>query len=411
MKILLLTQYYPPEGASIPATLAHGLAQKGHDVRVLTGFPNYPTGKVFDGYRQQWRSRETDGPVEVLRVPLYADHSMNALARTANYASFALSSATARSFARDVDVVYVYATQMTPALGPWLWRMLGGAPYVLHVQDLWPDSILGSSIVPDSPVTGVIDSVLNPWLRHTYHRASSVIGIAPTMVETLIERGSPVDRTRLIYNWSEETGTEQLPAHTPCDGQTRFIFAGNIGDMQDLETVVRAAKLVEDSPVRVTIVGDGVALDGIRTLAADLDATNVDFLGRVPQEEMPALYAQAEYALVTLKDLPVFRGTIPSKFQGALAHGLPVVTTVQGDLRSLVEGLGVGYTADAEDPESLAATLVRASELNTEGADDYGRLRERTRDVYVEQFSLSAGIEAVEDVLREAAGVTRLPAR
>lgn len=408
MKILIVSQYYPPEGASIPSTLARGLAQRGHDVRVLTGFPNYPEGKIFDGYQQKWRHRETDGSIDVLRVPLYADHSMNALARTANYASFAASSATARTFAREADVIYVYATQMTPALGPWLWRMLGDAPYVLHVQDLWPDSIVGSSIVSGSTSSKIIEAVLSPWLRSAYRKAGAVVGIAPTMVETLIERGSPAERTKLVYNWSDETGSETIPVHTPQEGQTRFIFAGNVGDMQDLETVVRAAKLVEGQSISITVVGDGVALDRIKTLAEELGATNVEFRGRVPQEEMPALYAQAEYALVTLKDLPVFRGTIPSKFQGALAQGLPVVTTVQGDLSALVEDLGVGFSAGAEDPASLAETLIRASKLN---AEQYDQLREHTLLVYLEKFSLAAGIEAVEDVLEDAAGVGQLPVR
>lgn len=408
MKILIVTQYYPPEGASIPSTLARGLAQRGHDVRVLTGFPNYPEGKIFDGYQQKWRHRETDGQIDVLRVPLYADHSMKALPRIANYASFAASSATARNFAREADVIYVYATQMTPALGPWLWRMLGDTPYVLHVQDLWPDSIVGSSIVSGSASSKIIETVLTPWLRSAYRRAEAVVGIAPTMVETLVERGSPAERTKLVYNWSEESGSETIPVHTPQEGQTRFIFAGNVGDMQDLETVVRAAKLVEDRSISVTVVGDGVALGKVKALAEELDATNVEFRGRVPQEEMPALYARAEYALVTLKDLPVFRGTIPSKFQGALAQGLPVVTTVQGDLSSLVTDLGVGFSATAEDPASLAETLIAASNLS---AEQYDELREHTLLTYLEKFSLAAGIEAIEDVLQEAAGVGQLSAR
>ena len=128
MKILVVSQYYPPEGVTIPAEIAQGLADKGHDVRVLTGFPNYPSGKIFPGYKQSWRSKEFDGQVSILRVPLVTDHSTSALRRMINYLSFALSSATARNYAKNVDVIYIYATQMTPAFGPWLWRKLGGAP-------------------------------------------------------------------------------------------------------------------------------------------------------------------------------------------------------------------------------------------------------------------------------------------
>src|SRR5699024_9867217 len=121
-----------------------------------------------------------------------------------NYVSFALTTATARGFAREADVIYVYATQMTPALGPWLWRKFRGAPYVLHVQDLWPDSILESSMVSGSKVSKLIRFILDPWLRNVYKDAAGVIGIAPTMVRTLIKRGSESDKTKLIFNWADD---------------------------------------------------------------------------------------------------------------------------------------------------------------------------------------------------------------
>ena len=122
----------------------------------------------------------------------------------ANYVSFGLSAATARSFAREVDVVYVYATQMTPALGPWLWRLTGGAPYVLHVQDLWPDSITGSSLVKGGLGARVVDAALTLGSPSVYRHAAAVIGIAPTMVETLIKRGVDRRKAHLVYNWADE---------------------------------------------------------------------------------------------------------------------------------------------------------------------------------------------------------------
>ncbi|GAB3690262.1 glycosyltransferase family 4 protein [Corynebacterium nasicanis] len=401
MKILVLTQYYPPEGAAIPAEIAQGLSERGHEVRVLTGFPNYPEGKIFPGYRQRWRSREQHGDVQVLRVPLLADHSDNPARRILNYVSFALTAASARGYARGVDVIYVYATQMTPALGPWLWRKFRGAPYVLHVQDLWPDSILESSMIAQSPAGPVIRTVLNPWLRRVYDRAAAVIGIAPTMVRTLIGRGSPAARTSLIYNWADDSAAPAEKEKDPAT--TSILFAGNIGDMQDLETVVRAAHLVEDTSVHVTLVGDGIAREKVKALAEELGCTNVTFRGSVPREEMPAIYEAADFSLVTLRDLEVFRGTIPSKFQGSIAHGVPVITTVQGDLRMLVDDLGVGFTADGEDPEALARVFRAADSMDPA---EYRDLRRRTREVYLERFSRRSGVDAVEAVLAAAAAGT-----
>ena len=402
MKVLIVTQYYPPEKAVIAPAIAQGLSDKGHDVRVLTGYPNYPEGKVFPGYKQKWRSKEQHGDVEVLRVPLWADHSTSPVRRILNYASFALSSSTARGFAKDVDVIYVYATQMTPALGPWLWKRFRGAPYVLHVQDLWPDSILESTMVSNSRAGRMIRSVLEPWLRSVYAGASGVIGIAPTMVRSLTTRGSDDSKTALVYNWADDSAPDRSSEKSPV--KTEVLFAGNIGDMQDLETVVRAAKLIEDVPVSLTIVGDGVARESVMALAKELRTDNITFRGAVPREEMPEIYSSADFSLVTLRDLEVFRGTIPSKFQASIAHGVPVITTVQGDLRGLVEEHNVGFIADAEDAESLAQAMRSAHSMKSE---EYSELQKRTRNVYLDHFSRRAGIDSVETVLNQAASSSK----
>ena len=402
MKVLIVTQYYPPEKAVIAPAIAQGLSDRGHDVRVVTGYPNYPEGKIFPGYKQKWRSKEQYGDVEVLRVPLWADHSTSPVRRILNYASFALTSSTARGFAKDADVIYVYATQMTPAFGPWLWKRFRGAPYVLHVQDLWPDSILESTMVANSKAGRVIRSTLEPWLRSVYAGASGVIGIAPTMVRTLINRGADENKTSLVYNWADDSAPDRSSAKNPA--KTEVLFAGNVGDMQDLETVVRAAKLVEELPVTITIIGDGVARQSVMALADKLGTTNITFRGAVPREEMPEIYSSADFSLVTLRDLEVFRGTIPSKFQASIAHGVPVITSVQGDLRGLVVEHNVGFTAEAEDAESIAQAIRSAHGLASE---EYSELQKRTRRVYLDHFSRNAGIDAVETVLIQAASSSK----
>lgn len=402
MKVLLVTQYYPPENVFTAATVARGLSREGHRVKVLTGYPNYPEGKLYKGFTQRWRRHEQDYEIELLRVPLVVDHSRNSVGRSLNYISFGLSAATARKFAHGADVVYVYATQMTPALGPWLWRLTGGAPYVLHVQDLWPDSITGSSMIRGRIAARVVDAILNPWLRSTYRNAAAVIGIAPTMVHTLIERGTPADRAHLVYNWAKDV--EQVPSPEISSEQarsgTRLVFAGNVGDMQDMDTTIRAACLTRDDGVQLAIVGDGVALPQARALRAEVGASNVYFQGRVPRDQMGRIFGAADYALVTLKDLPNFRGTIPSKFQAALSHGVPVITNVQGDLRALVENHGLGFTADAEDVEALASAFRAAAAQSDQQRE---QMAARARRTYAEMFSQASGISAIEEILVEAA--------
>lgn len=400
MKILLLTQYYPPENTLISPTLARHLQAEGHEVRVLTGYPNYPEGKTFPGYSQRWRTREVIEGIDTLRVPLWTDHSQNPLKRILNYASFAVSAATAHSFARGADVIYVYATQMTPALGPWLWRLLGGAPYVLHVQDLWPDSIIGSSILRGRSTTKLIAASLNPWLRSVYRRAAAVIGIAPTMVKTLADRGADERTTHLVYNWAEESSIESKKPTASETSDTlpriRLLYAGNVGDMQDLENVVLAVHRTRHLSTHLTILGDGVALPRLRSLVDSIGATNVAFLGRVPRKEMGRYYASADFAVVSLKDLPNFYGTIPSKFQAALSHGTPIITTVQGDVRDLVSEHGLGVSANAEDLGSIEGALRHVAALTPQ---EIARMGDNAGRAYYQLFSQKSGLSSITSIL------------
>lgn len=398
MRVLIVTQYFPPEPVPLPADLADGLAARGHEVRVVTGFPNYPTGRLAKGYRQRWRSHERTPTYEILRVPLFADHSMRTVRRAWNYLSFALSSATVGRFGRRADVVYVYATQMTAAFGPWLRRLFGGKPYVLHVQDLWPESVTGSSLVSTGRGVRVISHLINAWLKSVYRRSSGVIAIAPTMRSMLIERGVPHHDVAVVYNWARDAGSISSPSSG--DPDCHVVYAGNVGEMQDLETVIRAAVLSKDAGIILTIVGDGVARKKLELLAIELGATNVRFADPVPNDEMKQIYARARFGIVSLRNMAVFRGTIPSKLQTMLAVGLPIITTVPGDVHDIVEESGVGFTASAEDVTSLTATFSSAARLSQ---TDWQLMRHRALALYESRFSRDTGVKKIEALLIQAA--------
>lgn len=247
----------------------------------------------------------------------------------------------------------------------------------------------------------MVEHTLTPWLRSVYRSAAAVIGIAPTMVEALVQRGVIESRAHLVFNWAEEGSlADRSMSDSPVKLGTRLLYGGNVGDMQDLEGVVSAVHRTRDVGVRLTIVGDGVALPRIRQLADRLGCTNIAFEGRVPREDMGKYYDDADFALVTLRDLPNFRGTVPSKFQAALSHSTPLITTVQGDVRNLVETLGVGFTADAENTASLEVALRRAAKSSPE---DRRTMAQRAVRAYRDHFSQGRGIQAVERILYEAA--------
>ncbi|WP_198416066.1 NAD-dependent epimerase/dehydratase family protein [Cryobacterium suzukii] len=402
MRIAIVTQYYAPEVIRIPDTLARRLAALGHEVRVITGFPNYPDGGLFPGYQQRWNHVENLDGVQLRRVPLVISHSYNPVARMANYLTFAGSAALAWRWVRSADVVYVYATQMTPAIGPSLWHVLFRTPYVLHIQDLWPESVTGSSMVSAGIAKRAIGGLLNPWLRFLYRTAAATIAIAPSMARMLVERGVPQNRMHTVLNWAatepdaseSEIGSKKISS----SDQVSIVYAGNLGDYQSLDTVIEAANSVKHIPnLRVRIVGSGVAEKRLRELARRLDARNVTFTGRVAPEDMGEIHAESDFQIVSLKNLEIFDGTIPSKLQESLSHGIPVISTVRGDVETLVRANGIGFACDPENSDQLAKAFIRATELEPE---QRARMGETARQCYSRLMSIDSGVAQIEAILR-----------
>jgi len=406
MKIAIVTQYYPPEPVPIPHALAHGLAERGHDVRVVTAFPSYPNGRIYPGYHQRWRSLEEDRGVKVHRVPLFVSHSRSALGRLLSYGSFGWTSIFAAGFIKDVDVTYVYATQMTAAIAPSWWFRLFRIPFVLHVQDLWPESVTGSSLAGGKTLSRIINSVLTPWLAGMYRRAVGTIAIGPTMMRLLGERGVVEERLHAVFNWADDAGGLRDAKGKMSESQSlRVMYAGNMGELQDLQTVLQAAALVSDlRGFQLDLVGSGISEASLRDLAAKLKLDNVVFHGRVPVADMGEQYSRSDFQLVPLKDLQIFRGTIPSKFQASLASGIPVITNVAGDVSDIVLERNVGLTSTPGDPESLAMAFRTAYAMSGSARRAMG---ERGAKLYNEGMSMSRGIDKIEAILADAVRSSR----
>lgn len=400
MRIVLITQYYPPDPPSwIPGGLARALAERGHDVRVLTTFPHYETGRVATGYKQRLHHVENIDGVKVRRVPLFASHSSNPITRMLNYVSVAASMRFARRFVKGADVAYVYATPMTVADPARAWTKGLKIPFVLHVQDMWPESVTGSGILPPR-LTKAVQAPLNWWLSRVYKAAAATVAIAPSMMNMLVERGVPADKAHTIFNWSDDADEAEPHTEGPSWTGLRLVYAGNLGRMQDIETIIRALALIRDlEDVTFSIAGSGVLEADLRALVSSLAVPNVQFLGRLSPLEMAELYASNDFQFVTLKDLPIFDGTIPSKFQAGIANALPAISTVRGDLRRVVEQNSLGFTAKPEDADDLASA-IRAAHATT--AAERAQYRVRAREYYETVMSKPAAIDAIEALLRAA---------
>lgn len=356
-RVLLLTQWFDPEPTFKGMVFARELVRQGFEVEVVTGFPNYPGGKVYPGYRIKLLQRELIDGVHVTRVPLYPNHDQSAIKRVLNYASFAASALVYGLFvAKRADVIYAYHPPLTVGITASLIRLLRRIPVVYDIQDMWPDTLRATGMLNNPKALKVVAAVCE-WV---YRRVDHIAVLSPGFKRLLVQRGVPASKIDVIYNWADEAAlaapTGQLPAAFPGPERFRILFAGNMGKAQALDTVLEAAELLQARGSRVCFVmlGGGVELGRLKEQAAQRKLDNVIFLPAVPMAEVGAYLHAADALLVHLRKDPLFEITIPSKTQAYMAVGKPLLMAVDGDAADLVRDSGGGMVAESENAEALA---------------------------------------------------------
>ena len=407
MRVLILTQTYVPEPDTKMHMLAVGLVARGHHVSVLTGFPNYPTGRIYPGYRQRpWRREVLDG-VNILRVPLYADHSRSVLRRSANYVSFALSAAVLGPLlAEAADVMLVYHPPVTLGVPALALRVLRRLPYVYEIQDLWPETLPATGMVRQPTVLRILDALG----RLTYRHAEALTVISNGFKRNLVEKGVDPAKIHVMPNWGYEgefplvKRDETLAESLGMAGRFNVLYAGNMGPAQALENVVKASSRLTDCPdVQFVLVGDGVARADLEA-AARTSGGSVRFLARQSMDRMPSLYAIADALLIHLSDDPLFSVTIPGKTQSCLASGKPVLVAVRGEAAAMVAESGAGVAVPPGDPDALAAAVRRLRALST---GDRAAMGPAGRRYYLTNLSPTVLIPRYEALLERAASRVR----
>jgi glycosyltransferase involved in cell wall biosynthesis len=395
MRILYLTQWFEPEPNIIKGLpFVRALQAQGHEVTVVTGFPNYPTGKIYPGYRLAWRRREVVEGVEILRLPLYPSHDRSSLRRSLNYLSFFAS---VLGFLllrrRRYDLAYVYHPPITVGLAAALAGMLRPLPFILDVQDLWPDTIAATGMAGAQGLTGLLGAAC----RLTYHRAAAVVAQSSGMAAALEQRGVPQGRLAIIHNWALEEAPP-LANIAPQNGSFRVVYAGNLGKAQQLETVIEAAALLarDDHPIEFLFYGDGVEAASLQTQAAGL--VHVHFMGRVPHAAMPEILARADALLIHLADHPLFAITIPSKLQACLAAGRPILAGIAGEPAAILETSGAAKVVPPGDATALAGAAKHLASLSPARRAAMGAAG---RAHYESQFSFAAGMDRTIRLLRD----------
>ena len=407
MRVTFLSQWFDPEpGAIRGLPLARELVRTGVDVQIVTGFPNYPGGKVYPGYRVRPWQRETMTGVPVLRVALLPSHDRNPLARVANYGSFAMSSAVLGPLlTRPADVLYVYHPPPTVGVPAAAFRRLHRVPIVYHIADMWPESVVESGMLGHGVAKRIANEVLGAYCKWVYRQATAITVLSPGFKRLLVERGVPASKVHVVYNWADDElfrplpRDEMLASELGMAGKFNVVYAGNFGAFQGLETVVRAAARVKHVPnIQVVLVGTGVEEQRLKALAAELRLPNVRFIGRRPMTDMARINALAEVLLTHLRDLPFFATTVPSKTQVSLASGRPVIMAVRGDAADVIERAGAGPVVPPEDEEGLARAML---ELCAMPAEDRERLGARGREYYLREMSLAVGTGRMAELFRD----------
>lgn len=401
MRVGFITQWYPPEhgSAALPGTIVSALATQGHDVKVITGYPNYPEGRIQEGWRQRLVHVEQTRSATVYRTPLLISHDNRAWRRMLNYASFAVSATVTALFRlRRADVTWVHATPVLPTLAAMTLKRVAGVPYVVHVQDLWPDTVFASGMLNER-LTWLIRPPLDWFCGASYRHAAVVAVIAPGMRTMLLERGVPAAKIVDIPNWADESIFHRIGAQ---DGDRAALglpdgfvamYAGAVGEVQGLETLIRAAVRLKDRPnIHIAVVGDGVARDRLADLASHLGLKNVHFVPPQPLSSMSSVLASADVQIICLSDAPLYRITLPSKVQATMAAGLPMIVSAGGDAAEVTRDAGSGLVCPPGDDRALAEAIARVADGTLEERESWG----------------ASGAKYYQDHLSEKVGVSRM---
>lgn len=393
--LLIVSQWFDPEPTFKGLEFAKKLQEEGWTVSVLTGFPNYPGGKIYDGYKIVPFKKESIEGIEVIRIALYPSHDGSSFRRVLNYISFSLMASIAVIFIRKFSVAYLYHPPGSIGLVALTLKLFRGTPYVYDVQDLWPDSLGSTDMVKNRFILDLVSR----FMGSVYRAASQVVVLSNGFRKRLLERGVPAEKLTVISNWTYESVPTQAMQVTATSSKLKIIYAGNIGAAQGLDTVLDAALELNNDQVHFEIYGDGIKLREIKELAEKYALENVTFHGRRSTSEIESILKSADLLLVHLVANPLFSVTIPSKTQAYLRSGKPLLMGVDGDAADLVNEAKAGITFQPSSSTDLVRAIREFNQLHPAQRTAMGQSGQR---FYEEKLSLSIGSEKFSEILRAA---------
>ena len=403
MHILVVSQYFWPENFRIN-DLTEDWLRRGHRVTILTGRPNYPSGILFEEFKQNPKEFSSYHDAPVMRVPMLL-RSSGAIRLFLNYISFVIGACLFGPFKlRGVrpDVIFVFEpSPVTVGLPAVLLGRLKKVPVVFWALDLWPETLAAIGVIKSPKMLRLIGCLV----RFIYDRCELVLGQSRSFIKSIARYCSDRSKIRYFPSWAEDIyGTEDVvpAAEVPAqENSFDVMFAGNIGHSQDMSAVLAAAELLrDDARIRWLIVGDGRKAGWLEQEIKNRNlGSRVLMLGRFPVERMPSFYAQADALLVSLRQDPVFSMTIPGKVQSCLMAGVPILGMLDGEGAKVIEDAQAGLTCAAGDSEGLARQVLRMADASVDQLKAWGVNGRRYAS---REFGRQQLMDQLEGLLEEA---------
>lgn len=399
MKILIVSQYFWPEDFKVN-DIAFDFVQMGHDVTVLTAKPNYPQGKIYKGYGLFSKRHEVHNEVKIIRSSIIPRKGAGALFLGLNYLSFVFYGFFTAMFRvkGKYDIIFCHLTSPITSALPAIWlKKKFKIPLVLWVLDLWPESVENTTNIKSKRFYRYLTKLVSYIYSHSNHVLVSSKCFVESVKEKIPNQAIPIT---YFPNWAEDVFVQKtneeykLPA---LPNGFNIMFAGNIGVAQDFESIVQAAKQTVEEEINWIIMGDGRKFEWLKNEIKTNKLTNIILLGRHPLNTMPSFFEKADAMLVSLKNEPIFKLTVPAKIQAYMASGKIIMGMINGEANQLINESGCGYAVSAGDFETLASMVIRVKNLNP---TERHQMEKRANNYYQEHFSKPKLFEKLEDLLQ-----------
>ena len=375
--ILLISQYFYPETFRVN-DMACEWVKRGYKVTVLTGIPNYPMGKYFDGYDKKHRTRENWNNVNIIRIPLIArgnsaNRIVNAFGMVANYFSFISSgkkwvkSREAAELHADLGFTFEVSPMTQALIGVWYGKRYH-VPTFLYVQDLWPENVETVTGIHNKFIIGPINRMVDKIYRNT----DEIFTTSPSFVNAIVNRKKSVDKRKVHYwpQYAEEFYKPMNPRPVSCidssDSSYKIAFTGNIGTAQGLDILPKTAKLLQNEAVRFIIVGDGRYQAEFEKQIDELDVRDkFIMIPRVSAEQVPAILSNVDAGFISFNKTPLWENTIPAKLQSYMACGKAIIASASGETKRGIEEAECGVCCAIGNPIALAEGIKNMMNLDS----------------------------------------------